>query len=726
MSVRAIPNESPETRDAAGAPGYSRRIWWTAPVLGAALLTLVTRPIETLNMADTLIRRGFVYALVGAAVVRFVGSDSLGRKQRTLEAALIVGLAFVIRRPAAFHLSSEWPLLAVSVLAALWINRPAAHRVRAYVRRCWEGISIGRVIAIGVVISLPGLLLPLARRWDMSGFYDAQQYDRDAHWIATWTVPAGNSFVMPLYQYGMAFFYLVFGHFFYVQQVVNVLMAILTVVLLGLTAWNLFRRKGAVAIAVLVGALLDELHMFLDMTQIENWYVPAIALTVWTASWYWRSPSTRHAAALGLAAGLAFNIRSQGIFYFAVLCIAPWFVTGLTRASRARHSLVAALVVALSLLPWSLRNYVVDGRFTPSSDQGTVALLFNHPQVGFYGLRYDLAPWWTIYGQYERQYPDKSVRFRIMRQEFIRNLKADPARHARAVFWRSLAFYGLLPPGILDPAGPRATDWAVQWRPYVVGRFMALFFLAASLVGIVRRPGRLTAFLALCILGNLGVLFFASQNDRRICYPVLPLHLFLALCAAFPPALVAGDNDTVLGFPRDERTRRGLARLVTGLLVFFGFAYVTFGRFNQWAPLREKAVVVEPTTTIDRSTRPLNRIIRLDLPVRVGERVRLRALVTNEQLPPKNDTDRREVPWFAAHPRRETYYHATVVGPGGTVGVTYFGAMLGSPLREGDLVEIEGVLLVTPKPGGGPLRYYTDWWLKADKVVRLADGAGDE
>jgi hypothetical protein len=384
-------------------------------------------------------------------------------------------------------------------------------------------------------------------------------------------------------------------------------------------------------------------------------------------------------------------------------------------------------VVALSLLPWSLRNYFVEGRFTPSSDQGTVALLFNHPQVGFYGLRYDLAPWWTIYARYERQFPDKALRFKVMREEFIRNLKADPARHARAVFWRSLAFYGLLPPGILNPAGPRATDWAVHWRPYVVGKFVALFFLAASLWGVLRRPGRLTAFLLLCVLGNLGVLFFASQNDRRICYPVLPLHLLLGLCAAFPPASTVSGvaGVTVLGFTRHAWIRQGLAHLIGGSVVFFGLAYLTIGRFNRWAPMREKAVVVEGSTTIDRATRPLNRIIRLDLPVRVGERVRLRAFLTNYQLPPKNDADRKEVPWFAALPWRETYYHASVLG-GGTVGVTYFGAMLGSPLREGDLVEIEGVLLVTPKPGGGPLRYYTDWWLKADKVVRLPEGAGGE
>ena len=58
--------------------------------------------------------------------------------------------------------------------------------------------------------------------------------------------------------------------------------------------------------------------------------------------------------------------------------------------------------------------------------------------------------------------------------------------------------------------------------------------------------------------------------------------------------------------------------------------------------------------------------------------------------------------------------------------MTYFGAMLGSRLREGDRVEIEGVLLVTPKPGGGPMRYYTDWWLKAEKVVRLTDDGGGE
>jgi 4-amino-4-deoxy-L-arabinose transferase-like glycosyltransferase len=622
--------------------------------------------------------------------------------------------------PSAPASNGPWPfLLATSVAAAAAVRDPRSRGACWRWASWWQERPLSWTIAAIVLLSLPGLVLPVVELWNITGLFDSYQYDRDAHAIATGKIPQGNSFVMPLYQYGMAFLYFVFGHFFAVQQTVNVLMAVATIVFVALAAWNLFRRRAAVVIAALVVGMLREFQVFLTVTQVETWYVPAIAFTLWTVSWYFRAPSAAHAAAVGVAVGMAFNLRSQGVLYFGLLCLLPWFVRDVARAKRMRHTLIVAGIVSLSLLPWSLRNYFVEGRFTPSSDQAAVALLFNHPAVGFYGIRYDLAPWWTIYADYTKRFPDKTERFRYMRREFIRNVIADPARQMRAFGWRSLSFYGLLPPGIWHREGPRPTDWSVHWRPYVLTRFTSLFFIAASLLGLLWRPGRVSVFLLLCVLANLGIMLIASQNEVRISFPILPMHLLMALCVAFAPAAGEEPASPVLGLSTDPGVRLHLRSAALGLLLFLVLSYVALGRRYLRVPLREPAVVVEPSVTIDRSLRLLNRVHNKDLAARVGERVRMRGFVTNYLLPPKNDNDRPGMPWWAAISRRESYYHAHFTG-GGTVGVTYFGAMTSVSLREGDLVEIEGVLLEVHKPGG-PLRYYTDWWLKAEKVVRLDD-----
>jgi 4-amino-4-deoxy-L-arabinose transferase-like glycosyltransferase len=690
-----------------------------APLAAVCLLIFLYEPAEALAATVLGIRLGVAYFAWGAAAARLL-ADGGERRQRGLEAALLAGLALLVRGPVSFRPGFEWPFLLAAGAAGMALVRHSRSReaCRRWVSK-WREQPLSWTIAVIVLLSLPGLVLPVVRLWNISGLYDSHQYDRDAHAIATGTIPQGNSFVMPLYQYGMAFFYFFFGHFFAVQQIVNVLMAAATIVFVALAAWNLFRRQEAVAIAALVVGMLREFQVFLTVTQIEAWYVPAIALTLWTVSWYFRSPSAAHAAALGISVGIAFNLRSQGLFYFGLLCLLPWFVRHLPRMTRARHTLIVAGIVSLSLLPWSLRNYFVEGRFTPASDQAAVALLFNHPDVGFYGLRYDLAPWWTIYAQYEKRFPDKAERFRYMRREFIRNVIADPARQGRAFFWRSLSFYGLLPPGIRHPDGPRPTDWSVHWRPYVLGRFTSIFLIAASLLGLLWRPGRVSAFLLLCVLANLGIMLIASQNEVRISYPILPMHLLMALCVAFVPVVAGAEAPPVLGFSTEGGVRRHFRSGALGLLLFLVVAYAALGRRYQHAPLRESAVVVEPSLTIDRSVRSLRRIISKEEVARVGERVRTRVIVTNYLLPPKNDNDRPEVPWWAAISRRESYYHAHFL-EGGTIAVTYFGAMTSEPLREGDAVEIEGVLLEVHAPGTA-LRYYTDWWLRAEKVVRLHD-----
>jgi hypothetical protein len=88
-----------------------------------------------------------------------------------------------------------------------------------------------------------------------------------------------------------------------------------------------------------------------------------------------------------------------------------------------------------------------------------------------------------------------------------------------------------------------------------------------------------------------------------------------------------------------------------------------------------------------------------------GSRVRMRVRLSNYMLPPKWAGQFDYLPRFATDPTREVYYYACADGCSGTavgaywIGVTYFGAVAPTIVREGDWVTIAGrVLDPQPKP----------------------------
>lgn len=596
--------------------------------------------------------------------------------------------------------------LAIPVLPPLWTG-------------IWHSHRLMLIITICVLIALPGIVKPLSSWWDISGYMDSHMYDYNAHDIATGAVPAGNGLVMPLYQYGMALLYKAFGHFFYVQQIVNVVMGALTIVLLCWTAWNLFGNYSAVALAGIIAACTPQLHPFVQITQIENWYFPLIALTLFAWSCYWRRPVAQHLVFLAFSTGLALNCRSQGIFFYGLLIIAPLFVAGLPWRRKAAHAIIAGLTVGAMLLPWTLRNYFQEGRFSPASTQTEVSLVLNDHRIPFYGL---LENNWVKYlDEYKRLYPDSAERWKVMKSDFIRNSIGDPVWLVKAVYWRSIGYYSLLPPGVFAPNGPAATDWKVQWAAWLYTGLRSLFLIGIGVLALMAWPGRTTFFLALAIASNVVMVAAVPHSDPRYGYPVIPIHIILGLFAFVDPGGRLWTGARVAEeFCLFTRQRvRVLAAVMFGTAVFMSICFVGFGKANLYRVLREKAVVIDRQLAASPELPSLNTYYdwaqkRVGAPpvFRPGDRVRFRCRVTNYMLPPKSAGRIAYLPAFASDPERETYYHSYGI-PGGYCGVTYFGAAANAEIRENDIVDVEGtVLFIDTENKVLPVWF----WLKAEKL----------
>jgi hypothetical protein len=695
-----------------------------------ALLTDPSRLLATAQRFEVTAAIYGLWAAAGwtvAAVVQRRGG-SVFRAALTL-LVLVATTWFIYLRPGVQQagamfppLSGAWPWWVLGAVAEFAWNRWYRSGPRQPVAdgevTSSKAASVAGLAACLLFVA-PAVLLPVAANWNVSGWMDSHSYDVFAHNIATGKVLSGNSAYMPVYQYGMAAVYYVFGHFFFAQQLVNAALAFAAVLFLCLAAWNIFRRRLAVALIALWVAFTTPMFVATYYTQIESWYIPIICCCLFCWSCYWRSPSTLHIVLVALAAAVGINTRNQGAFFFLLVCAAPLFAGGLPRATKVRHTVLAIGILIFSLVPWTVRNKVVEGRLSPSASRNAyyVAVL-NDPRIGFYGLRY-WEGWDTIVAEYERQYPSPGARERAMMLAALRTPFEHGDWFRSAMMWRTLAFYGLTPPGVFAGPGPVATNWATDWRSYVFWRMTALVFVALSILGLVTRPGRTTLFLAAAILANVAVSALAGGGEERVSYPVLPIHMLLALCAVFAPVTpTAGWRLPTLTGRRVRVV--GMVAFALGLLVL---CRVFIGRSNLYAPQIERAVLIDNTVQIDPTLPSLDEVPTGadDLPAQwQGKTVRLRFFATNYMMPPKFAGRVGWMPDFTTDPARETYYYGyqRVTGPNGpqpfrVVGVSLFGAEVSEPLREGDEVEAEGLVNSVLKT---PVATY---WIQVTRARKL-------
>jgi hypothetical protein len=580
-------------------------------------------------------------------------------------------------------------------------------------------------LIMSVIIVLPEVTKSLISRWDISGFMDSHMYDYYAHDIATGSVLEGSSFVMPLYQYGMGLLYFVFGHFFYIQQIVNVIMAILTTILLCLTAWNLFKNKLVVILAGVMGAYAGQLHAFVHITQIENWYLPLIALNLFAWSCYWRRPGISHLVLLALSTGMALNCRSQATVYYLLLMVTPFFITGLSLKKRFIHTFIACLVVLTTLVPWTLRNYFYEGRISPASTQTEIIYVLNNHSIPLYGVLED--NWVKYLDEYKKKYEDKDVRLRIMKNDFLKNTFSDPIWLANAVYWRAVAFYNLLPPGVWAKNGPEPTNWKSELSDYVSSRSSSLFFIGIALIGLITAPNRTTVFLFLGILTQMASIIAVPPGDSRYGYPVIPYHIILGLFAFVHPKrsnhLLNSHNE---GFLFTKNRLRIIAPIIVIVVLFMLLCHINYGQYYLFRPMIEKAVVFDSSVKIDDQLPHLNDYYKWSVgkqgaaPIfKQGDRVRFKIKVTNYMLPPKTGKIVPYLPIFASDPLREIFYYGfSGEGSSGYIGVTYFGATLNSVIKENESLEGEGtVLYVDTENTALPIWF----WVRVEKAVKLAN-----
>jgi len=212
----------------------------------------------------------------------------------------------------------------------------------------WEAYSIAQALVAGKGYSFPSRI----------GFPDGG-------------TPFGNSefhptaWVDPFYTFSLAGLIRLFGS--YHQLAAAVLNLVLLLLVFGFTYRLCERLISPPAGVAAVLALPFSRAFYWDARLMNNTllamtFVLLAALMLVT---FLEAPSSRRAAALGLVLGLMVLACPGAQLFIPITAVAVAALGWKHRGPTVSQAIIMCLVAALTLLPWSIRNYVVFGEWVP-------------------------------------------------------------------------------------------------------------------------------------------------------------------------------------------------------------------------------------------------------------------------------------------------------------------------------------------------------------------------
>ena len=291
-------------------------------------------------------------------------------------------------------------------------------------------------------------------------------------------------------------------------------------------------------LAAFLAAIYPNLWMNDGLILSESLYAALMGLVILAAYQFWRTPSLRTSALLGLSVGVATLTRSEGLLLLPGLVLPLAVVLrDRTWAQRAGLAVSTGLVALALMAPWMIRNAVTFEEPSPpylATGSGRVLAFGNCDEtysgrfLGYWNI--DCAPSEfsgdeseidTIHREKATAYMEdhlgelpKVALARVGRMwhlyrvdqgvEFDRFFERRVESHARFAL---LQFYLMVPVAL--------AGIVLLWRRKVtiiplVAPFVLVTFTAASTFGITRY--RVPSEVALCILAGLGAAWVTSRT----------------------------------------------------------------------------------------------------------------------------------------------------------------------------------------------------------------------
>jgi 4-amino-4-deoxy-L-arabinose transferase-like glycosyltransferase len=436
---------------------------------------------------------------------------------------------------------------------------PMRARVGRLLERWWGLPSLERWLLVGAMATSVGLVLLYVlttRSHPLSG--DEPVYDEMARfWVdgKLWwsTLPFGeagpSAWKAPLYPAFLGTVYAIFGESPLRAEIVQSLLAAVTVAL----TWALGRRLFGPTVAIAGAWIVALFPLVFEYYGILFAEALAIPLTVGALLIFLgRRPTRGIAIGAGAVIGLGLLARPTSVFLLVAMAASFIVATGWRRG--AGLALLGAAIAALVVLPWTVRNYVEhDGLIPISVQDGAAYGTFNPETAADTENRWA----WRAYLEDPPEVladPPPGLTEAELRSELqeaaIDYIREHPSSVPKAIFWNGVVrFWDLRRPA------DAIAEADFQGRSRVVrgiGLGMYYVLLPIALFGLWRLRRRREIIVPVAAIVVSVAVLFLTIGGTRYRAPLEPLLALLA-AAALPQSARLLDRDR--GGPAGVRPR---------------------------------------------------------------------------------------------------------------------------------------------------------------------------
>lgn len=227
--------------------------------------------------------------------------------------------------------------------------------------------------ALRVAVLMQGVDLPIVR--------DEAQYDKFARQLLA-AVGARDIFAYteiyrpPMYPAFVALAFLLGGAERFGVGMMQALLDTASVALVYALTRRLFHRSGVALLAAGLYAIYPEAVALTRQFYTETLFNFLVLTTFYLLTRFAPTRARAPLFAAGVALGFAALTREL-VLYFALLVVPVWFFIGAGGFKRAPliQTAVFGAGLLLVLLPWTARNYTLEGRFVPIATEGEKNIL---------------------------------------------------------------------------------------------------------------------------------------------------------------------------------------------------------------------------------------------------------------------------------------------------------------------------------------------------------------
>ncbi|MFH1862872.1 MAG: glycosyltransferase family 39 protein [bacterium] len=338
-------------------------------------------------------------------------------------------------------------------------------------------------------------------------FYDSQP-----------TVP--TAWMAPFYTYFLAGCYALLGNNHWLILVLQGLLGVVTCWLIGLIGLRIGSAFTGIAALILFSLYPEAIFLPLRLVS-ESWLLLWMMLFVLWVVNFLQTSKKRYLILAGVAAGLAALTKESALVlpFLALIWIA--IKRGITRKTISQ-ALLLLIVTAVTVLPWTVRNYVIFQSFIPvRTGFWYNAWRGNHPGAtgtarSFDGVNVDYSLSTAYRTEIEARLSGNEVqREKIYREFTLRYIAENPGQFLKLCAHRVIYFW------IYDPTHP-LTGHILYWLPW-------LLLLGLAILGSIAARERWRDYVFWYALFGVYTLSYGlTMVLPRYREPLLPGLMFLA------------------------------------------------------------------------------------------------------------------------------------------------------------------------------------------------------